>query len=51
MMLPSSVDGSDDFVRAPYVRVDLPTGHFPHEEAPDEFAAALVGWLDGLPRS
>ncbi len=45
MMLASSVDGSEEYVRAPYSRIDLPTGHFPHEEAPDEFTASLLGWL------
>jgi pimeloyl-ACP methyl ester carboxylesterase len=45
MVLASSVDGSQDFVRATYQRVDLPTGHFPHEEAPDLFADALLDWL------
>ena len=39
MVLPASVDGSEDYVRAPYQRVDLPCGHFPHEEAPDAFDA------------
>lgn len=45
MMLPSSVDGSEDYVRGGYERVDLDTGHFPHEEAPDAFNAALLEWL------
>ncbi len=49
MMLPTSVDGSDSYVRAPYERVDLATGHFPHEEAPEEFTAALTDWLARLP--
>ena len=49
MMLPTSVDGSGSYVRAPYERVDLPTGHFPHEEAPEEFTAALTDWLARLP--
>jgi pimeloyl-ACP methyl ester carboxylesterase len=47
MILASSVDGSEDFVRAPYERVDLATGHFPHEEAPGPFADALLEWLAG----
>lgn len=49
MVLLESVDGSDAYVRAPYLRVDLPTGHFPHEEAPAAFTTALVDWLAGLP--
>lgn len=51
MVLPGSVDGSEHYVRAPYARVDLPCGHFPHEEAPDAFAAALIPWLAALPSS
>ena len=50
MMLADSVAGSEDFVRAPYTRVDLPVGHFPQEEAPAEFSATLSGWLDALDR-
>jgi pimeloyl-ACP methyl ester carboxylesterase len=49
MILPTSVDGSEDYVHGPYTRVDLDTGHFPHEEAPQAFSAALVDWLVGLP--
>ncbi len=49
-MLPRSNDGSEEHVRGPYTRVDLPgVGHFPHEEAPDAFAALLVDWLADLP--
>lgn len=48
MVLPSSVDGSDDYVRAPYQRVDIDSGHFPHEEEPEAFTAALVSWLGQL---
>jgi pimeloyl-ACP methyl ester carboxylesterase len=47
MVLASSVDGSDDYVRGDYQRVDLPTGHFPHEEQPERFNDALVKWLAG----
>lgn len=50
MVLPSSVDGSDDYVRAPYTRVDLPCGHFPHEELPDAFTTVLLDWLAALTR-
>ncbi|MDI1288587.1 MAG: alpha/beta hydrolase [bacterium] len=45
MMLPSSVDGSDEYVRGGYDRVDLECGHFPHEEVPDQFNSALLAWL------
>lgn len=45
MMLPGSVDGSDAYVRGDYERVDLDAGHFPHEEVPEEFTAALLAWL------
>jgi len=50
MVLPSSVDGSDAYVRGDYTRVDLPTGHFPHEEAPAQFTTALLDWLGTLDR-
>lgn len=49
MMLPASVDGSESYVRATYERVDLPTGHFPHEEAPQAFTSTLIDWLARLP--
>jgi pimeloyl-ACP methyl ester carboxylesterase len=48
-VLPSSVDGSEAYVRAAYTRVDLPgVGHFPQEEDPASFDAALLPWLEGL---
>ncbi|MBK9738780.1 MAG: alpha/beta hydrolase [Actinobacteria bacterium] len=49
MVLAGSVDGSEAYVRGAYTRIDLEAGHFPHEERPEEFTAALVGWLDDLP--
>lgn len=48
MVLPASVAGSEEYVRAPYTRVDVEAGHFPHEEKPEEFTAALLDWLRGL---
>jgi pimeloyl-ACP methyl ester carboxylesterase len=50
MMLPGSVDGSDAYVRGDYQRIDLEAGHFPHEESPDAFMAALLDWLPGVVR-
>jgi pimeloyl-ACP methyl ester carboxylesterase len=50
MVLPESVAGSDAYVRAPYTRVDLEVGHFPHEEDPAAFNAALIDWLSALDR-
>lgn len=45
-VLPSSVDGSEEFVAGDYQRVDLPgVGHFPHDEDPAGFAATLLPWL------
>ena len=49
MVLPTSVAGSEAYVRARYERVDVEAGHFPHEERPEEFAEALVSWLGSLP--
>lgn len=45
MVLASSSMGSDEFVRAEYQHVELDCGHFPHEERPDQFTAALLAWL------
>ncbi len=50
MVLPGSVDGSEKYVRAPYERVNLAAGHFPHEERPAEFTSALLRWLRALER-
>jgi pimeloyl-ACP methyl ester carboxylesterase len=49
MVLPESVDGSEAYVRGDYQRIDFETGHFPHEEAPSAFTAALLAWLQALP--
>ena len=49
MVLPESVAGSEDYVRAPYRRVDIDAGHFPHEERPEAFTAAVLDWLGNLP--
>jgi pimeloyl-ACP methyl ester carboxylesterase len=49
MVLPESVTGSEDYVRAPYRRVDIDAGHFPHEEQPEAFTAAVLAWLRDLP--
>ncbi len=47
MVLPTSVDGSDEYVRASYTRYDLTSGHFPHEESDAEFTRVLIEWLQG----
>lgn len=48
-VLPRSVDGSDEFVRGAYRRLDLPgLGHFPHEEDPAGFADVLLPWLQDV---
>ncbi len=45
-VLPTSVDGSEDYVVGPYRRADFPgVGHFPHEEDPQRFLAVLMDWL------
>ncbi|HSN06308.1 MAG TPA: alpha/beta hydrolase [Candidatus Angelobacter sp.] len=51
-VLPSSVDGSEEYAGAGYTRVDLEgVGHFPHEEDPVAFDAALLPWIETLPRT
>lgn len=48
-VLPSSIDGSERYAGAGYTRVNLDgVGHFPHEEDPPRFDAALLAWLEGL---
>ena len=46
-----SAEGSGEWVHGPYeFRVIESVGHFPHEEAPEQFDALVLGWLAGLPR-
>jgi pimeloyl-ACP methyl ester carboxylesterase len=49
VVLAATVDGSEQHVSAPYQRVDLDCGHFPHEELPAQTEAALLPWLASLP--
>ncbi len=45
-ILPSSAAGSGRYVAGPYAWSVIPrVGHFPHEEAPEAFDAALLHWL------
>lgn len=45
-VLPRSAAGSGRYVEAPYRwRLLDGVGHFPHEEAPDDFTRELLGWL------
>lgn len=45
-VLPSSAHGSSHYVQGPYRWRAVPNaGHFPQEEAPQEVAEVLVGWL------
>lgn len=46
-MIPRTARGSDAYVSAPYQWRDIVgAGHFPHEEAVEDFNAALLGWLN-----
>lgn len=46
VVLPSSSQGSQDYVRGAYTWAGIrDSGHFPHEEHPEQFHAALLGWL------
>ncbi len=48
-VLPRSAQGSEAYVTGPYQWVTIPgTGHFPHEEWPDQFHAELLDWLERL---
>ncbi|MGV1004845.1 MAG: alpha/beta fold hydrolase [Candidatus Nanopelagicales bacterium] len=45
-VLAATAEGSADYVRGPYQLLVLPgVGHFPHEEAPEEFHELLLPWL------
>ncbi len=45
-VLPESGQGSGKYVSGDYRWRLLPgVGHFPHEEAPEQFSAELLGWL------
>lgn len=45
-MLPRTARGSDAYVSAPYEWHDIVgAGHFPHEEATEDFNSTLLGWL------
>jgi pimeloyl-ACP methyl ester carboxylesterase len=45
-VLPATVDGSQAYAAGGYTRVDMDgIGHFPHEEDPPAFDAALLAWL------
>ncbi len=46
MILPTSAEGTAEYVRGEYARVDIDCGHFVHEEKPAEFQRTLMTWLD-----
>jgi len=47
VMLPATSAGSEEFVVGPYRRELVDTGHFVHEERPEETGALLLEWLKG----
>ncbi len=49
MCLPQSSAGSQDRCTGSYQWQELPSGHFPHEEAPEAVNELLLNWLPTLP--
>lgn len=47
MMSIDTCAGSETFVRGSYALSAMDTGHFPHEEAPEQFNELLITWLNG----
>jgi hypothetical protein len=45
MVLEASFDGEHTFVNGRYESASLPTGHFVHEESPDDVARLITDWL------
>ncbi|CAB4877146.1 unannotated protein [freshwater metagenome] len=45
MVLIESCNGSDKYVSANYEFKAMQTGHFPHEESPEDFNAVILPWL------
>ena len=45
MMLAATMEGTNEYVRGPYVSAELSAGHFVHEETPSEFRSILMPWL------
>ena len=45
MVLIESCKGSDKYVSANYEFEAMQTGHFPHEESPDNFNSVILPWL------
>lgn len=48
MCLSRTSKGSDAWCAGTYQWQELPSGHFPHEEAPDALNALLLEWLNSL---
>lgn len=48
VVLPSSSDGSQAYVRGSYRMLEMGCGHFPHEEQPQAFHAELLAWLASI---
>lgn len=46
VVLPGSYRGGQAMVSGSFQEWELPLGHFPHEEAPAQFSAGLIAWLD-----
>ena len=45
MVLEASFDGEQSYVRGRYESASLPTGHFIHEESPDDVSRLITDWL------
>jgi pimeloyl-ACP methyl ester carboxylesterase len=51
MVQRAAIDGSSAYVSGTFSVLEIPAGHFPHEENPNAVTDALLTWLAKLPAS